>query len=261
MIQFEQHNLMVFQSALYQTTTAILKTKDALIMTDPNWLPEEIEVIKCYIEQNMGTRQLYIIFTHSDFDHIIAAGAFPEATIIASKEFVLRANKEAVLEQITMFDAQYYIERSYPIIYPKVDFVIEKDGQQVMLGTTICTFYLAPGHTIDGLFTIVEDSGILLAGDYLSDVEFPFIEDVAAYMQTLEKAGELVKKHAITTLVPGHGKTTADSKEIRRRIEESMNYIHQLKAGIEQELFLKMRYPFYDGLKEMHEANQALIKK
>ncbi|MER2114925.1 MAG: MBL fold metallo-hydrolase, partial [Solibacillus isronensis] len=163
MRQFENEQLTVFQSVLYQTTSAVIKTKEALIVTDPNWLPNEIAEIKAYIESIIEDRKLYIIYTHSDYDHIIAAGAFPNATTIASEAFVNRINKEEVLEQIRQFDAQYYIERDYPIIYPQIDIVIKEDGKTLELQDITCSFYLSPGHTADGLITVVEPFGILLA--------------------------------------------------------------------------------------------------
>lgn len=261
MIQFENEHLTVFQSVLYQTTTAIIQTEDAVIMTDPTWLPTEIQAIQQYIDKIIGNRQLLIVFTHSDFDHILAAGAFLDAQVIASKAFVNRKDTERVLEEIAQFDAQYYIERTYPIIYPNVDFIIEKNGQEITIGDVTLTFYLAPGHTDDGLFTVVEPYGILLAGDYLSDVEFPFFTDWEAYYETLHKASQIVEKQAIKTLVPGHGMTTNDNTEIQTRIDESLQYLTNLKEGTNQESYLASRYPFFKGLKEMHEANRALMKK
>lgn len=261
MIQFQNDHLTVFQSVLYQTTTAIIQTEDVVIMVDPNWLPSEIQTIQNYIAKIIGQRELYIIYTHSDFDHIIAAGAFPTAKTIASATFASRTDKETVLQEIEQFDAQYYVTRHYEIIYPQVDFVIENDGQILTIGATKLTFYLAPGHTDDGLFTVVEPFRILLAGDYLSDVEFPFLSDWVAYYNTLQKAEQIMAQHSIVALVPGHGMTTIDAKEMTNRIQESMNYLNNLKQGIDQQAFLQSRYAFYKSLKEMHEANQALMKK
>lgn len=260
-IQYRQRELTVFQSALYQTTTAIIQTNDAIILTDPNWMPSEVKIIQQFVEENLGSRQLYIIFSHSDFDHIIAAGAFPKATTIASKAFVDRVDKEKVLNQIKKFDAQYYITRDYPIVYPEIDVVIERDGSALPIGDCKLSFYLAPGHTQDGIMTVVEPFGILLSGDYLSDVEFPFITDVGAYENTLNKALQIVDKHKIKTLVPGHGQTTDELQGIYNRIEESTEYIMNLKNHVDQQQTLKMRYPFYEGLQEMHEENYKLIKK
>lgn len=54
--------------------------------------------------------------------------------------------------------------RNYPILFPELDIVIQEDGQQFHFGETTLTFYLAPGHTADGLMTVVEPLGILIAG-------------------------------------------------------------------------------------------------
>ena len=259
MIQFENDYLTVFQSVLYQTTTAIVKTNEALIMTDPNWLPQEVEAIQTYIKQIIGQRKLFIIYTHSDYDHIIGAGAFPDATTIASKAFCDRIEKDAVLQQILQFDAQYYIERSYPVVYPTIDIVIEEDGQKLQLGETICTFYFAPGHTKDGLFTIIAPHRILLAGDYLSNVEFPFVGNINEYMSTLHKVQALFDNHQFSTLVPGHGATTEDEQQILRRIQQSLEYLILLRTNMDLEPMLKERYPFYNGLIEMHRENKSKL--
>lgn len=256
MIQFQNEHLTVFQSALYQTTCAVIQSEKAVILIDPNWLPQEIEIINAYIAGIIEGRQLFIIFTHSDFDHIIAAGAFPNAIKIASKAFVEQPNKAAILEEIQQFDAQYYVERLYPIIYPTIDLVIDEDAQQLVLGDITCTFYLAPGHTDDGIFIAIDSLKLMLAGDYLSDVEFPFLTDFQAYLTTLQKAQMIVEQYEIQLLVPGHGKTTASSSEIMERIKESRRYLQQLQQGIDQEQHLKARYLFYRSLKDLHELNK-----
>ncbi|MFS0874714.1 MBL fold metallo-hydrolase [Solibacillus isronensis] len=261
MRQFENEQLTVFQSVLYQTTSAVIKTKEALILTDPNWLPNEIAEIKAYIESIIENRKLYIIYTHSDYDHIIAAGAFPYATTIASEAFVNRINKEEVLEQIRQFDAQYYIERDYPIIYPQIDIVIKEDGQELEFQDLTCSFYLSPGHTADGLFTVVEPLGILLAGDYLSNVEFPFIEDFEAYLATIQKVQTIISDKKVEVVVPGHGTMTNSQDEIQKRIDESLLYLNNLANDSIDESQLQKLYPFYKGLQEMHELNKKTVKK
>src|SRR5699024_5323086 len=151
-----------------------------------NWLPEEVERIRRYVDSIKNNRkQLYLILTHSDFDHIIGSGAFPEAKVIASRELRENQHKEDVIEEIRQFDQDYYLQRNYTPTYPEVDYVIEEDGQTLDLDTCILTFYQAPGHTSDGIFTVIEPFGIFLAGDYLSDVEFPFItSNYTDYVQT-----------------------------------------------------------------------------
>jgi glyoxylase-like metal-dependent hydrolase (beta-lactamase superfamily II) len=261
-IQFSNDHITVFQSSLYMTTTAIIQTDTAVIMTDPNWLPNEIAVIKNYINENIGNKQLYIIYTHSDFDHIIGSGAFPEAKVIASKPFDDQPNKEKIVRQIKRFDQAYYLSRDYNPEYPAVDIIVEEDGQELVLESLTMTFYKAPGHTHDSLFTVVEPYGIFLSGDYLSDIEFPFIfSNYHDYVNTINKAENILRDHQITTHVPGHGSTTCDQKEIQRRLNCSKYYLQQLSHDhAALEIYLNNEYKFFEGMKSIHLDNQKMVK-
>jgi len=259
-IQLETENLIVFQSALYQTTTTLVKTSRFLLLVDPNWLPEEIQFIKKYVNKIKNNLPVYLLFTHSDFDHIIAAGAFENDGIIASKPFVEEIDREKILKDIKKFDDQYYVKRDYPIIYPEATIIIKEDKQKLSIHEEVISFYLAPGHTKDGIFAYIHSLGVLIVGDYLSNVEFPFIEDLKEYKTTLNKAKAIISSETIHYLIPGHGQYISDKEEMKQRLVESMDYIMNLEHKEEQESSLRKRYLFYDGMKEIHEQNQLLVK-
>lgn len=263
MIQFQKNNITVFQSALYMTTSAIIQTNEAVIMTDPNWLPTEIEEIKSYINNIIGDKQLYIIYTHSDFDHIIGSGAFPDAKVIASKQFDKNPNKEDIIQKIKQFDQGYYLSRSYSPVYPTVDIVVSEDGHKLELDSITMTFYQAPGHTDDGLFTVIEPDGLFLSGDYLSDIEFPFIfSNYQDYVNTINKAENILLNHQITTHIPGHGSTTQNPQEIQKRIDCSKYYLEQLlRDNGELEKYLSRKYPFFEGMKSIHPDNKKMANQ
>lgn len=263
MLHFKENKLTVFQSALYQTTSAVIELDTAVVLTDPTWLPKEVEQIKDYVHTIRGERDLYIIYTHSDFDHIIGAGAFPDATVIASEAFHLNPHKEKVLQEIRDFDQQYYIERQHAVLYPEVDKIIKEDGETLTLGEATLTFYKAPGHTNDGIFTVIEPYGIFLSGDYLSDVEFPFItSSYQDYIHTIDKAVWIMKHHDIRFHVPGHGSAADDRQEIMERVDFSKNYLRRLKNADQQlEEKLRTTFQFYEGMKNAHEENIRLAQK
>ncbi|WP_028399339.1 MBL fold metallo-hydrolase [Ectobacillus panaciterrae] len=268
MIQFQNDRLTVFQSALYQTTCAVVEADEFILITDPNWLPYEIEEIQRYVAQIQNGRELYLLFTHGDFDHIIGYHAFPGAKVIGSKGLQEHPNKEQKLNLIRQFDNDYYIKRSYPIAFPEVDIMIEEDGQQLTIGGTTMTFYLSPGHTHDGLFTVIGQLGIWIAGDYVSDFELPFIHDSAkSYEETLQKAERILHFHAVKVLVPGHGQTTASEEEMKRRIRVSQDYLERLicavmKEDVETVQALEEELPFPSSFtKECHAKNIAIIQQ
>lgn len=264
MIQYSDEQLTVFESQIYKTTSTVIKTNDCVIVVDPTLLPLEVDEIRQFVFNIQENRPVYLIITHSDWDHIVGCGAFPEATVIASEAFTLK-NKEKIVEQVKEFDDQYYIERHSPIIYPNIDIPITKDKQQLQIGNTTLTFFLANGHTDDGIFTIVEPYGIFIAGDYLSDIEFPFIYSSSEdYIKTLEKVERILHHHKVKILIPGHGHVAFSIEEIIKRKNDSLQYINSLKKAIHTNTkheYLLNPYDFKKSLKECHQENVHFLLK
>jgi hydroxyacylglutathione hydrolase len=233
MIQYQNEYITVFQSSLYQTTSIVLQTEEMVLIVDPNWLPSEIDDIRDYVNSIRGDRNTYLLFTHGDFDHIIGYKAFPGAITIGSKELSSHPHKKQKLSLIQKFDSKHYIQRNYPIEFPEIDVIISEDAQQLIVGDTTLTFYKAPGHTSDGLFTVIEPIGIFIAGDYLSDFELPFIYHSAKeYNQTLNTVQHVFDHHTIKILVPGHGQATMDFDEMKRRLEMATQYLQRLVQAV-----------------------------
>ncbi len=266
-IQYQTPQLTVFESALFRTTSTLIETNNLLLLVDPNWLPIEIENIQRVVKRKQGNKPLYLLFTHSDYDHIIGYRAFPNARVIASQAFVDNKDKASILQQINDWDDENYIKRNYPIHYPIVDIVIEEDGQQVQIGETTLTFYLAAGHNIDGIFTIIAPLGIWIAGDYLSNIEFPYIYHSSyAYEATLAKVQLILSKHTPKILVTGHGDVALSAQEILKRQAAAYDYITTLRRAIQEKRpfdfnLLMEQYDFPKIMKKFHEGNVSLMEK
>ncbi len=258
MIQYKTKQITVFESALYETTTTVIESNEAIVLVDPNWLPEEISKIRAHIDQRIKNKQLYLVITHSDYDHIIGSGAFPEAIVIASESFKLNKDKQARLDEITVFDQMYYLTRVYEVSYPKVNIVIKENETHISLGDLACIFYLSPGHTDDGLFFYIKQLNILIVGDYLSNVEFPFItSSYNDYVKTINLMKEVTKKYHVALLIPGHGKVTTHYDE---RLDFSIWYLQMLSKQNNIETELKEKFIFYEGMKQAHQDNLRLAK-
>src|SRR6185437_16001256 len=91
----------------------------------------------------------------------------------------------------------------------------------------------APGHAA----LLIEERGVLVAGDMLSDVLIPMldlgdtadpIEDYLAGLRLLEGAAD-----DVDVLVPGHG-SIGGADQVRARIEQDRAYVHGLRdAGVD----------------------------
>ncbi|MFC4779373.1 MBL fold metallo-hydrolase [Paenibacillus sp. GCM10023252] len=269
MIILQNNTTTLFRSALYETLSAVIQTEDLVLVVDPTWLPHEVEEIRQHTYSILADRPLYLLFTHSDYDHILGYRAFPGAKVIASGAFARQepAYIEATLEQIRAFDDDYYLTRGYEIEYPAVDMEAVRDGDTLQIGGTRLTFYQAAGHNPDGLFTIVEPLGLWLAGDYLSDIEFPFIyHSSEEYEATLAKTELILERHSIQLLVPGHGEPTDSREEMLRRKKDSIAYIDRMReatlsrnqASIDR-IIDGCRFP--RNLRKFHQGNQRLFER
>jgi len=268
MIQFQNEHVTVFESALYRTTSTVLQTSELILIVDPNWLPHEVEEIRKHVDEIQDDRPILLLFTHSDYDHIIGYRAFPEAKVIASKALVENPNWESQINAIFDFDEKFYIQRSYDIQYPfDPDIIISEEGQQIKLGETIISFYDAKGHNADGLFAIVQPLGIFIAGDYFSNIEFPFIyHSSEAYLLSLNKVETFLTRYRINLTIPGHGDCCFNNGELMKRQMESIQYIEALRKSIGNNFSfntdrLWKQFPFRKGMEQEHEKNIQLIRK
>ncbi len=266
-LQLETPTLLLFESALFRTVSTLIVGADHLLLADPTWLPGEVESIADRVSTLAAGRELFVLFTHADYDHIIGYGRFPDARTIASRAFAENPSPEEPLQQIRAFDDAYYITRDYPLAYPTITWPIAGDGITRQLGSEEYVFYQAPGHNPDGLITFNVAKGILIVGDYLSNIEFPYVYDsVARYRETLAKLEGIVRGGRVRMLVTGHGDHTGDPTEMLRRIADSHAYLDALEQSVREdtpfdldELF--RRYAFPGIMAKFHAGNVATFRR
>lgn len=92
-----------------------------------------------------------------------------------------------------------------------------------------------PAHSPGHAALLVEDHGVLVAGDMLSDVFVPMLDDFTADNDPIEEylAGLDVLEAAaegVRIVVPGHG-SVGRGDAVRRRIELDRAYLHALRDG------------------------------
>ncbi|WP_116125818.1 MBL fold metallo-hydrolase [Lewinella sp. IMCC34183] len=258
---------LLFESALFQTVSLLITGPDHLLLVDPTWLPGEVEEIAAAAGELAAGRERYLLFTHSDYDHIIGYGRFPGYRTLASAAFVANPEPDDPLRQIREFDDAYYVTRPYPTEYPRIDIPLPAAETNRRLGSDDYVFYPAPGHNPDGVITLNRTRGILAVGDYLSNVEFPYVyHSVAEYRATLDRLETIIESGVVRTLVPGHGDSTDDPAEMRRRLTESRAYLDELEESIRRgtpfdldRLFTRYRFP--GVMRTFHAGNEELMRQ
>ncbi|MCQ6277701.1 MBL fold metallo-hydrolase [Bacillus sp. EB600] len=266
MITFKNNSIIVFQSSFFKMNSTVITTEDLVIVVDPGYHPNEIEQIRQYVDKIKRDKPIYVLFTHSDFDHIVGYGAFPDAKTIASQQFVESRFKVKQLRDIVSFDDELYIDRQNRIEYPKIDITISSDGEELKIGETSITFYHAFGHTDDGLLTVIDDKNLLISGDYLSDLEFPFVYyRFSEYKNTLNRCKLIFESKSNLILISGHGRVTEDPLEIQQRIKASEDYFMLIESNLSKEGFrrflVEKGYTYVTNLTKRHQENLMVWKE
>lgn len=267
LIQRKQPCLTLYESALFRTVTTLLEGDDFMLLVDPNWLPQEVEFIAEEVRRRSRGRKLYLLFTHSDYDHIIGYRRFPGAETIASAAFTENPDEEKILTQIREFDDAYYLRRSYSIEYPTIRHAMAGQGSVLPLGAETAHFYQAPGHNRDGILTFLPERGVLIVGDYLSNIEFPYLyHSVADYRATLDRLEQLIGSGGVRLLITGHGDATDDRKEMERRLLDSREYLDALEGSLREDTpfaaeSLFQRYGFPKVMADFHAGNVKLMQQ
>ena len=264
--QYASPNLTIFESELFRTTCTCLVTDDYLLLADPNWLPSEVKTLQHFVRAHGVGKARHLLFTHSDYDHIIGYGAFPDFQTIASQRFVDNPAADKQLAQTIAWDDEYYIKRDYGLSYPVIDLPIAGEGQHLKIGNDDYVFYQAPGHNYDGLITFNRSRGILVVGDYLSNIEFPYVyHSFSAYRATLNTLETIVASGEVNILVTGHGDHTTSQEEMERRIRKDRTYLDGVETAVRTgSIFdfekLMTEYGFPGVMGAFHEKNLVLAR-
>lgn len=244
--------MKIFQSCLWQTNSTLIEGKEECFLFDPTYYPHELE----HIKGALPDKPLNLIYTHADWDHIAGFSEFSYGHTIGHQQVKEQSGQ---LEKARSFDLEWYVARNKELQFPRIDEEIDRETTKVVSDDTL-HFLPIPGHTSDMMATFFLERKVVVAGDVLSNLEFPFIfYSSQKYLESLEKMKEKVLEFGIHTLVPGHGLPVLDShREILRRIEDDLEYFHQLRSGNQLARYRGEPIPIH--LISRHEGNIKFVE-
>ena len=224
---------LVVTSRLWQTTATALRSGDEALLVDSPYFPDELEVLPELLRL-AGFETSALVATHADFDHVMGRLAFPGLALGVGQTTAdrLRADPGAAQRDLRDTDDENYVVRPRPLSLGAVQ-ELPAPGY-VELGDQELELHPAEGHTPDGVALFAREPGVLVCGDYLSDVELPTLNPGAsldAYRATLARLAPLVE--AAEAVVPGHG-SPHDRGTALRILDEDVAYLDALERGEER---------------------------
>lgn len=230
---------LVVTSGFWQTNAVALRAAGEALLIDSPYLPDELDALPSLLA-GAGFEPDGLLATHADFDHLLGRLAFPGMTLGLGESSVERLHREpgAAQRELRDYDAQFYVARPAPLALGQVQGLPVPGRLDLGTGEGAIELELHPaeGHTADGMAVFARPLGVLVVGDYLSDVEIPWISEggsVADYTATLARLAALVVEAA--TVVPGHG--AAHPRDVALRLlDEDVEYLDALERGEERSL-------------------------
>ena len=221
---------MVVTSRLWQTTATAVRSGGECLLIDSPYFPDELEILPTLLGQ-AGFEPDGLLATHADYDHLLGRLAFPGLALGVGWQTAerLRSEPGAAQRELRDADAEHYVARPSPLSLGAYQ-ELPVPGS-IEIGDAEIELHPADGHAPDGVAFFARFAGVLVCGDYLSDVEIPLIAAAGSlvdYRATLARLGPLVE--SAETVVPGHG--SPHSRETALRIlDEDVDYLDALERG------------------------------
>jgi glyoxylase-like metal-dependent hydrolase (beta-lactamase superfamily II) len=224
------HDVIVVTSQLLQVNCTIVRApggQESFVIDSPV-LPEELALLPSILEQAAFPAPSGLLVTHADWDHLLAPLAFAGASIGCAESSAtrLRAEPGAAQRALRDFDEDLYLVRR-PLSLAAVQALAVPGRCEI--GSAELELHPTEGHTADGMALWIGWAGVLVAGDYLSAVELPALNDgdrIDAYLATLQRLRALVAD--AEQVVPGHG-PVLDGARAARVLDEDVVYLRELR--------------------------------
>jgi glyoxylase-like metal-dependent hydrolase (beta-lactamase superfamily II) len=226
--------VLIHQSEFCQSNAVVVRGRAGVLVIDPGVLGHEMDCLANDLGE-LGQPVVAGFSTHPHWDHLLwhaGLGAAPR----------YGTARCAAAAQDWLSDASWR-DRIVPLIPPDIIEQVPLDLLGLIAGLPAETAQIPwdgphvriiehQAHAAGHAALLIEDRGVLVAGDMLSDVLVPMlnlngtadpIEDYLAALRLLDGvAGE------VDVVIPGHG-CVGGADQVRARIDQDRAYVHALR--------------------------------
>ena len=223
----------VHQSALLENNAVIVQGATGVLLVDPGLTNDELTELASELDQPVVAG----FATHPDWDHVLWHPSLGDAPRYGTAR--------CAAEMSSLLAQSDWKDRLAGAVPPEIadEIPLELFGQITALpaGATRIPWdgpeariIEHQGHAFGHAALLLVESGILIAGDMLSDVLVP-MPDVHGSATALEDylAGlELLERTDASVVIPGHG-SVGTGVNVQARIDLDRAYIEGLRDGLE----------------------------
>jgi glyoxylase-like metal-dependent hydrolase (beta-lactamase superfamily II) len=237
MLKQVAEGVLIHQSELLQNNTAVVQGRAGTLVIDPGITGAEMACLASDLSE-LGQPVVAGFSTHPDWDHVLwhaALGGAPRYGTARCAAYLQDLLSNADWQARAAEGLPPEIAEETPLDLfglitglPAETAQIPWDGPEVRI---IEHPAHAPGHAA----LLIEERGVLVAGDMLSDVFIPMLDDFTSTNDPIEEylvGLRLLESVAddVEVLIPGHG-SVGRADQVRARIEQDRAYVHALRDG------------------------------
>jgi glyoxylase-like metal-dependent hydrolase (beta-lactamase superfamily II) len=225
--------VLVHQSAFCQSNAVVVQGRDGVLLVDPGVHGHELAALADDLH-TLGQEVAVGFSTHPHWDHMLWHARLGTAPRLATAQCAATAHDRLVDAQTKA--ARIAEDVSLDLLgeltpLPAGASEIPWNGPRVRILEHRAH---APGHAA----LLMEDDGILMSGDMLSDVEVPLLDlddrgdPMSHYLDALRMFDDVTAGANI--VVPGHG-SLGRGEEVGSRVDRDRRYILALRGGDDPE--------------------------
>ena len=262
--------VLIHQSELLQNNAVVVQGRSGVLLIDPGITGDEMICLANDLRE-LGRPVVAGFSTHPDWDHVLWHVELGEAprygtALCATSMRDLRSNadwKARVADGLPPEIAEevpldlFGLITGLPAETPQIPW----DGPTVRI-------IEHPAHAQGHAALFIEEGVVLVAGDMLSDVLIPMLDDLNSTNDPIEdyllglRLLESVAEDA-DVLIPGHG-SVCGADQVRARIKGDRAYVHALRDGHapDDPRIGPSAKPGWEWVSDVHEGQlQQLAKK
>jgi glyoxylase-like metal-dependent hydrolase (beta-lactamase superfamily II) len=233
MLRQVAEGVLIHESEFIQSNAIVVQGQAGVLLIDPGIQGDEMAALANDLRE-LGQTVVAGFSTHPHWDHLLWHARLGEAPRYSTarcaadiRDLLLDADWKARVAEMLPPDIAEQIPLDLLGLItglPAGTTRIPWDGPQVRI---IEHQAHAPGHAA----LLIEERGVLVAGDMLSDILIPFldldaadpIEDYLAALRLLEGVAD-----DVDVLITGHG-SVGGADQVRARIKQDRAYVHALR--------------------------------
>ena len=229
--------VLVHQSELLQNNTVVVQGRAGVLLVDPGITGGEMACLASDLSE-LGQPVVAGFATHPDWDHVLwhaDLGEAPRYGTARCAAYMREMRSDADWKARAAEGLPPEIAEEVPLelfglitALPAETAQLPWDGPQVRI---IEHRGHAPGHAA----LLIEEPGVLVAGDMLSDLFIPMLDDLNSTNDPIEDYLAALRlfdgvADGVDFVVPGHG-SVGGADEVRARIDLDRAYVHALRDG------------------------------